>query len=381
MALLQVALLAASISLSQARELADRRNGPSLAAGAVVARAAIASAGQLPNPTLSATYGPDEPRFTGTLDLRLPFLGQRGAAIHSAEANAEIAEQEFRAQRARLHAAVRRAYFAFWAASAQATLAADAAKVAQELANLTSERYRIGAAPQLDAEQATLAMRRARQDLEERAAEARATGSELDALLGTSIEGVDAPAPAAMPSLDDLLARVPIHPQLQALHANEAAALARADEERIAVRPLPTVSLTAERFSTGTEWGLRTGIAFDVPLLSLNRGKIHEQEASAQAAAIRAQIALQQLTGQLRAARARWAAASTRAAFYRGDFVESAARILEMARAGYRIGRTSLIAVLQAQSDLGAARSRAIDASLESEKAVADLEEAVGADL
>jgi outer membrane protein TolC len=52
-----------------------------------------------------------------------------------------------------------------------------------------------------------------------------------------------------------------------------------------------------------------------------------------------------------------------------------------MAREGYRIGRTSLVAVLQAQSDLGAARSRAIDAELETQRALADLEEAVGADL
>jgi outer membrane protein TolC len=90
---------------------------------------------------------------------------------------------------------------------------------------------------------------------------------------------------------------------------------------------------------------------------------------------------LQHLTGQVRAARARWAAASARAAFYGGAFLESARRILEMARAGYRIGRTSLIAVLQAQNDLSSANSRALDAALDAQRALADLEEATGADL
>ncbi len=52
-----------------------------------------------------------------------------------------------------------------------------------------------------------------------------------------------------------------------------------------------------------------------------------------------------------------------------------------MARAGYRIGRTSLIAVLQAQNDLASANSRALDATLDAQKALADLEEAIGADL
>jgi outer membrane protein, heavy metal efflux system len=380
-ALLQVALLAVSLSLSQARELADQRNSAPPKARAVAARAATEAAGQLTNPTFSATYGPDDPRFTGALDVRLPILGQRGAAIHSAEAAAQIAEAEIRVQQAKLHAAVRRTYYAFWAAGAQARLAVDAAKLAADLAHLSAERYRIGAAPQLDVEQANLVMRRAEQDREDRAAEMRAAGSELNAAVGTEVDGVEGPAAATIPPLDALLARAGAHPELQSLHAQEAAALARAEEERIAVRPLPTLSLTAERLYAESYWGLRTGIAFDLPLLSWNRGRVHEQEANARAAAADAQNAWQRLSGQVRAARARWAAASARTSFYGGEFVDSAARILEMARAGYRIGRTSLIAVLQAQSDLSLARSRAIDASLESQKAVADLEEAVGADL
>ncbi len=374
-----------AISLAQARELADRRNGTVQAAKAALAasRAGIGAAGQLPNPTLSASYGPDEPRFTSGLDVRLPVLGQRGAAIASAEASAAISAEEVKVAQARVHAAVRRAYFALWAASAQEQVADAAAAIAGELARLTAERYRLGTAPQLDVEQATLAMRRAGQDREDRAAEKRAAASELEAIVGASIDAADAPGPAQVPSLEDLLPRAPSHPEVQSLHAQEAAALARADEERTAVRPLPTVSLTAEHFATGdpVDWGLRAGIAFDLPLLSWNRGRVQEQEGNARAAAAQAQATLQRLSGQIRSARARWAAASARATFYRDQFVPSADRVLEMARAGYRIGRTSLISVLQAQSDLSAARSRAIDADLEAERSLADLEEATGADL
>ena len=83
----------------------------------------------------------------------------------------------------------------------------------------------------------------------------------------------------------------------------------------------------------------------------------------------------------MRAARARWAAASARAAFYGGEFVAAAARLLEMAEEGYRIGRSPLLTVLQAQGELALARGRGIEASLEAQRAVADLEEATGADL
>jgi cobalt-zinc-cadmium efflux system outer membrane protein len=379
-----LALLTAALSLAEARAIADQRNGGLQAAKAAVAasRAAIEAAAQLPNPAVAATYGPDDPRVTAALDVKLPILGQRGAAIGSAEAAAQVIQMEVQTQRGRLHAAVRRSYYAFWAASAQVEVASETARVAAELARLTGERYRTGGAPRLEVEQSTLAMRRAGQDREDRAAEARAANSELSATLGVQVEAVEAPPPSDVPPEEDLLSRAVKHPEVQTFHAQEAAALAKANEERTAIRPLPTVSLTAERVTSGTPyWGLRTGIAFDVPLLSWNRGRIHEQEANARTASVQAQAAVQRLTGQIRAARARWTAASARARFYRNEFIGSATRVLEMAREGYRIGRTSLVAVLQSQSELSAARSRAIDAELETQRAVADLEEAAGADL
>jgi cobalt-zinc-cadmium efflux system outer membrane protein len=166
------------------------------------------------------------------------------------------------------------------------------------------------------------------------------------------------------------------------LHRVEEAALARADEERTAIRPLPIVSIIGQRYEDPTvSFGLRAGVAFDLPLLSLNRGRVHEQERIAHRAQLQAQAVLQRVTGQVRAARARWSSASERAGFYGGTFLESARRVLDMARAGYRIGRTSLINVLQAQNDLSSANSRALEAALDAQRALADLEEAIGADL
>src|SRR5712672_2656731 len=133
--------------------------------------------------------------------------------------------------------------------------------------------------------------------------------------LVTGVQTCALPISAAdAPAEPDLLARARKHPELQSLQAHEAAARARADEERIAIRPLPTVSLIAERITSATPpyWGLRTGVAFDVPLLSWNRGRVHEQEENARTAAVQAQAAMQRLTGQILAARERWAGASAR---------------------------------------------------------------------
>jgi outer membrane protein, heavy metal efflux system len=377
-------LIAAALSLQEARTLADQRNA-SLAASSAevkVARAGSDAAGQLPNPTLSVSYGPDDPRLLAGLDVKLPILGQRGAAIDSADAVTRVAEAEHLAAKALLHANIRRAYGALWAALEQVRVAGEAARLASELLRLTSERFKTGGAPQLDVAQAELADRRSAQELADRQAEAEATRRELEAAVGAEVSDVSRPPEPAVPDFRELLGRVAGHPEIASLQSQEAAALARAHEERVSLRPLPVVTVTAERFSDQTPtWGARVGVAFDLPLLSLNQGRIQQQEESANKARLLATAQLQKLEGQLGAARSRWAAASSRAAFYGGDFLTAAQRVLEMSETGYRIGRTSLFQVLQARTELSAARGRAVDAALDAQRALADLEEALGADL
>jgi cobalt-zinc-cadmium efflux system outer membrane protein len=382
--MLFVLLVAAPLSFGEARALADRRNPGLLAtqAGIAVARAGVDAAGQFTNPTLSTSYGKDDPKLQVGLDVRVPIFGQRGAAVASAEAQMGVAESETEAERARLHATVRRLYSAAWAAAGQAQVAAESARTAAELADLAAQRFRTGSAAQIEAEQSALASHRAAQDKLDRDAEALAALRELEATLGTSVEGLEPPPRPEAPPESDLLKMAQRHPELQVLRRQQQAALTKADEERAAIRPLPTLSLVAQRYEDpAVSLGLRGTIAFEVPLLSFNRGRVQEQVQTASRAELQALATLQRLSGQVRAARTRWAAASARAAFYGGRFLESARRVLDMARAGYRIGRTSLIAVLQAQSDLSSANSRSLDAALETQRALADLEEAIGADL
>lgn len=377
--------LSTPLSLRAAQALADQHSGALSAAQAQVAasRAGVEAAGQLANPTLSATIGPDDPKLTAGIDVKLPLFGQRGAAIDSAEKASRVTESEAQLQRSHLHAAIRRAHAALWAAGQQSALASEAAQLASQLAALTTERRRLGGAAELDVEQAKQALRRAQQDLADRQAEADAVREELAALLGIEPAGLEAAAPESIdvPPVEALAQKAAAHPELEGLRRQQSAATARADEERTAVRPLPSVSLIAERLATGSGLGVRAGIAFDVPLLSWNRGRVHQQEELARVAAEQQRAAEQRLGGQLRAARARWSAAVSRAGNYARDLVAGATRVLEMAQAGYRIGRTTLITVLQAQGELSSARSRAVDATLDSQRAIADLEEALGADL
>jgi len=58
-----------------------------------------------------------------------------------------------------------------------------------------------------------------------------------------------------------------------------------------------------------------------------------------------------------------------------------AERLFSLARTAYDLGRAPLLAVISAQGDLLASRSAALESALEVQRALADLEEAIGAPL
>jgi outer membrane protein, heavy metal efflux system len=384
-ALFALALLAQPLHLADAFALA-REASPDLRAARETVRAArggVTAAGALNNPTLAASVGPDEPTLTATLDLKLPLLGQRGAAVAAAERDVQAAEADALAKSVTVRAAVRRAYAALAAAQERARLSRDAFGLAADLESRAQARVRTGLAPQLEAVQAGLARRRAAQDRDDRGAALTGAREELGRLLALpdpgELEAADAlfPLPSA-PPLADLLARSGQHPEVQSLLRQQDAALARAQRERAAARPLPDLSLEVEKLQGQPAIGLRAGIAFDLPILSWNGGRVQEAQAQAQAAAWLAKGALAKRTADLRAAHARWDAAAARARSFATEMVPAAQELVRMARDAWELGRAPLTAVLQAQGELTSARADASDAALAAQLALADMEEAAG---
>jgi len=384
---LAIALVAQPITLVQALARA-RDASPEMAAARESARAAQAgvdAAGQLQNPTVGVSVGPDEPTLFGTLDVKLPVLGQRGAAIATAGREAQAAEAEAQARGVALRAQVRRAYAALQAAQERAQIAGRALDLASQIEERTRAKVQTGLAPQLEAVQAKVAQRKARQERDDRAAALLQARGELARLIALpdapDLAAADAPLPLpAPPPLDQLLARVEGHPEVRALLGQQDAALARAHEGRVALLPLPDLSLELERLS-GTNapyLGLRAGIAFDLPVLSWNGGRVRQAQAQAAAASAQAQAALLRLRSELRAGRARWEAAAARATSYAAEIVPATQQLVQMARDAWELGRAPLITLLQAEAELNGAQAESSDAALAANQAMADLEEAAG---
>lgn len=387
------------ITLADALARAGRQN-PELNAQRLnerVAQGGVEGARQLANPLLTASVGPDDPTLFGTLEVKLPVFGQRGAAIAAAQREVPVVRAEIAAQGLKLRGNVRRAYYVLAAAQAQVELADEALKLTGELTRMSADKFATGTAPRLELEQAKVAQLRAEQDLADRLSALATARSELARLLGEPPESElqasdrleEIPAP---PPLEQLLGRAHSHPEVQTFLRMQDAALARANVEKVAVRPLPSVSLEVERLTNpciltqlcvaggggGVSLGLRAGLSFELPILSLNHGRIHQAQAQASVSAAQADAAARRLLSEIRAARARSEASAARARLATQELLPAAQRLEEMARNGYELGRAPLVTVLQAQAEVTGARSRSVDAAVEAQKAFADLEEAVG---
>ena len=382
MLLLALLLLAAPqpLSLADALAIATQQN-PDVAAARLnvrVAEAGIQTAGQFANPTVTGSYGPDTPTWIGTVDLKVPVLGQRGTAVAAAERERDTARAEVATRELTVQAAVRRAYFALAAAQAQARFAAEATQRAAELEQLSTKKFETGSAPRLEVEQAAVTRRQAEQDQIDREAATGSAQAELGRLLGLEGELLARepllPIPAA-PPLEQLIERSARHPEVQTFRRQQDAALARAQRERAAVRPVH-LNVAFQRGGDGS--GQRYTLGLELPIFNWNGGRIGAEVAQAEIASAQAAAAERRLRGEIRAARARWEAASRRARAYADELVPASLRLLAMARTGYELGRAPLISVLQAQGEVTAARVKGVDAANEAQKAFADLEEAAG---
>jgi len=374
------------LSLAQALDLAQRHN-PDLAVVQQMvpaARAGIDVARALPNPTVGFNVGPDVPQYFGLLDQRLPIFGQRGSAISAAEADVPVAQAQLAVSSNQLRAAVRRSYAVLALSQSQLELSRQTARLAQELAQLTLKRYQTGSAPQFEAEQGALVAKRAEHEVLDRTSLLEIARIRLAQVLGvpakTPIQATDPLLPLpSVGSAEELLARAENHPDLQVARREREAAEARVQRERVAVRPVPTVSLQLEQFPSSLGVGLRAGMLFDAPVLSQNQGQIRTQQVQVAQAEARYSAFAHRLQADLGAARTRWASAVRRVRFFEEELVPAAVRVADLARIAYTVGRTPISNVLQAQRDLEAARILGLDAAGEAWAALADIEEASGA--
>ncbi len=366
-------------------------NGPDLVVAArrkSVARAEIAVAGTLANPTFSVTTARETARLSAGVSVPLPLFGQRGAAVRAASADAEISAREAELTGVELRWNATVSWVDTWEATERARLLAAAATDAARLLTIARERFDAGSSPRLDVVRAVADEARARAEADSARTLVGAQAARLAVWIGA--DPVRPPAvtgppgvPAGLPTLKRLVEDVPAHPALRRDQAQVQAAGQHVRLEQRLRFPIVSAELvmnygdpTLLDASGVQRTDLIVGASFELPVLSLRRGAIDRARAQRDVAEAAGSADTAHVRGELVDAFRRTEAASGRAREIARKALPAMEEAYSMTEESYKAGRSDLVRVLEAQRALVDLRLAQAEALATWARAFADLERA-----
>jgi len=346
--------------------------------------AAVQAAGQRPNPELSVEAERETPHWSFGGAVPVEISGKRQRRIEVANATLAVTEAETARITADVRSDVRRAYY-------QAVASVRRLEIAQELEHAEHEQQRTAwvqdqqeAKTRLEALQAQLALSEAQNESARARGEITAARTELNALLAYPLESTSALADplegGALPTAAEATAQaIGANAELQVLQKQIDAERARVALARAMRRPDPSVSgtLTYDAEPEFT-YGWRAGVATALPIFTTGRADVAVAEATLNRAVADRDARVQQITGAVSAAVARAAGARQAVERYRTDILPASLQVEQMAQESYQSGQTGLPALLQTVQAAREVRQRALQAGLDYQLALADLERAMG---
>jgi len=376
----------APLTFQSALDLAVLNNLDLAAArrGRAVREAEVKTAGQHPNPNLVFESTRDTPHQTLLLEVPLePW--KRSRRLDLAREELSLADVEDAAALLALRRRMRTAFYGLVAAEEGTSLATSMLEVASRVRDAAQARFEAGAGPRLEVMAADLGLARAKADLD-LARSARASAQAvLDGLLNrppaqpVSVAGDMAEGPP-LPPVDEAVARAAAgNAELRAAErevALEERRLGLLKAERI---PTPTVSLGAVFNAPGEfDAGYHAGLSLAVPLFDRNQGQIAGSLARGEQARLRRDALRRAVEASAFAAHARAVAQRAQVAAYRETLLPTATTIESLAEESYRLGRATVLAVLEAQRSLRDTKKDYLDSLLSLQSALADLEDVLG---
>ena len=353
-----------------------------------IREAAIRTARQIPNPDLSAEISRDVPHQGVNLDFPLEIGGKRARRVDLAQEELTLAELDLQAELRAVRRQVREGFYSLVAGDERVRLAEAELEIARRLLEAAQARFDTGAAPRLEVLQAELGVTRAETDLDlarslRLSAQATLNGilnlppTQALAIAGSMNEHTNAPAYEQALSL-----AFASNTDLKSFDRQIAIEQRRIDLLRAERLPTPVLSVGGVFNAPGEfDAGARAGVSIALPLFSRNQGEIAVSIATtSQLRAVRdAQQRLVENTvfGVL----AKVEAERRQADAYQQRLVPTATDLEALSEESYRAGRTSVLGVLEAQRSLRELRGEALQAALEMQLSLAELEELLGTPL
>ncbi len=362
---------------------------PALAAarlGRAEATAREAVARQRPNPELSIEESRDYPRDATALSVPIERGGKRRRRIELADAQARGTEAEIARLEAETRNQVRRTYFALAAAQRRAAETADLERLAESARDTARARFEAGDVPRFDLLQAEVPAVQAAGEADKARGLLAGARADLNAQLrrppGEPLvvsELLDAGRSMPPQIAVDLALRS--SSELAVLDRGLAQQRAQVELARAEAVPDWTAGATVTHYSPPDFlWGWRASLVVPLPLFTRGaQARLEtailarlEAERDAAAARVRAEV---------------WSAAANaevlRRAYlrYRDEILPRATAVERLAEDSYRSGQTGLVALLQSLQSVHDLRLQAVQAGLDYQNALADLERAIGAPL
>jgi outer membrane protein, heavy metal efflux system len=350
-----------------------------------VREAEVRAAGQWANPEFSGEITKDVPHGDLAIGLPVDISGRRSKRVEVAKAGLAMADADVSNAMRQLRRDTRLAFYGVLAGDEATALAESVVQVAQRLKDVTQARFDEGAAPRLDVMAADLGLVRAKADLDLARSERRAAQADLNALLnrppGMTIalagEAFEVPG---LPSLDRATATaLSSNIELVMLDheaAIETSSLSLLKAERV---PMPTFSFGTALNAPGEfNVGPHAGVSMEIPLFSRNQGEIAASLARSDTIKARREALRRNVEARVYAAMERVTAQRAQVDAFRGTIVPTATALQGLAEEGYRLGRTSVLAALEAQRGLRDIKYDYLQALLALQAAVADLEDILG---
>lgn len=353
-----------------------------------VSQAATITAGERPNPSISAsgTYDTTTPPPwipAVSFDIPIETAGKRGDRLTQAHAQAEAARWDLVSKVWQVRAAVRAALLDVYAARETAAMLQRQERAQAEVVRLLEGQWRAGAIAAAELTPARIALDNTELALEQargregetRAALAAAIGLPADALRGVklSFAGLDA-APAGLTTAEVQRAAIVDRADVRSALASYAASQAALQLEIAKQYPDIHLGPGYELDQTDNKWTL--GLTLDLPIFNHNQGPIAEAKARRRLAAAQFLAVQSKALADTDAALAGYEAArresATAASLQRG-----LRQRLDSARAMERAGEFDPLAVASAEVEYTTGELQRLDAVIRVQQALGALEAAV----
>lgn len=378
------------LTLQEALSIADRQNLDLAAARLqrMVALAGITIAGERPNPSVSFDATRDIPHETLLFDLPIELGGKRSTRMETARQEVALTDVEISTVGRQVRRQVREAFFAAALGAGIVDQQGRLVELAKKLQVIAKTRFDSGDVPQLEVLQADLELARAQADLEVARQESKVALGKLASLLnepaGTTWELVTPletmPPESALP---DLISRATdANPELQ--HLAQELKVEQSREKAIRAERIPDVSVGAGGvFNAPQEYhaGAMGELTIELPVFTRFQGELAQSAATQKLIEGETLATRRSVAGNVEAVYNELNARLTEVRLYRETVIPAGRKLESLAEESYSAGKTSILAVLDAQRNVQQNERDYLQSLFELQQAFAELEEIVGVPL